>query len=270
MTFMQTANIEAIMYGILFILFVVEAMTYSTHRLNKESLKELVSNIGVIFLHNLGKYIFLPPLVRIYNLLLKYKFFDIPWSFWGFLLSLVLIDFIYYIYHWCMHRFDIMWAVHAVHHQPRFVNLSMATRLSFFNKAITYWFYLPLAFLGIPPSLLFAAGLVDAFYQAITHSRTWRLPSFFRKFLIDSRDHHLHHGRTANLFNLNYGGMFAFWDHIFGTHALKRDSDQIDQEFLLGKVQYGLNEVDGSPGVVNNPIWANVQPFYKMLIKRDI
>lgn len=265
--FLVSINSDVFMYTLLLIFFLIEVVIYPICRLQKESIAELGSNIVIIGLHNLGKYIFLPQLIYLYKFLFEYRIFDIPWSMWGLLLAVVLIDLTYYVYHRCMHHFPILWAVHAVHHQPRYVNLSMAARLSFFNKALTYWFYLPLALFGVPMNLLFVAGIIDAFFQAITHSRSFRLPKILRSIFIDSRDHHLHHGRSEKLYHLNFGGMLSVWDYIFKTHATNELSEQIDQAFATGSIDYGLQGEDGETRIVNNPILANWQPFKKLWIK---
>lgn len=267
--FLVNTNSELLMYTILLIFFFVESLIYPVCRLKKESLAEFGSNIVLIALHNLGKYIFLPQLIIIYKILFDYRVFDISWTMWGLFLTVILIDLIYYIYHRCMHKFSVLWAVHSVHHQPRFVNLSMAARLSFFNKALTYWFYLPLALIGVPISLLFVAGIIDAFFQALTHSRSFQLPKFFRKIFIDSRDHHLHHGSTTSLYNLNFGGMFSIWDYMLGTHSTKELSEKMDTAFDAGTIEYGIQGQDGDPRIVNNPILANLHPFLKLFVNKS-
>ncbi len=256
----QTNELELIMYALLLLLFLLESQVYSAMRLRAESLREFASNVVAILLHNLGKYVFLPPLVVFYLWLFKFRVFDFGWNTIDFLVALILVDLTYYVHHRSMHRIGLLWAIHAVHHQPRFVNLSMATRLSFFNKALTYWFYLPLALVGVPLPLLAFVGLVNGFYQAMTHSRTWRLPTVLRLIFVDSRDHHLHHSRSQDVYDRNYGGMFSVWDRLFRTRAARSVSEKFDQDFLEGRVEYGLPGESGQPGVVNNPFWANLYP----------
>lgn len=260
----QTNELQFYIYGLLLVLFFAESLAYPVLRLKRESLRELISNVVIILFHNLGKLVFLPPLVALYIGLLKFRLFEFGWSTFDFVVALVLVDFTYYVHHRSMHRIGVLWTVHAVHHQPRFVNLSMATRLSFFNKALTYWFYLPLALVGVPLSLLAFAGLVNGFYQALTHSRTLQLPSALRFFLIDSRDHHLHHSRAPEVYDQNFGGMFAFWDRLFGSRAEQTEIEKFDLAFADGTAEYGLPGEDGQPGVVNNPVWANLYPVLRL------
>ena len=260
----QPNELEVIMYVVLFGLFFAESFVYSAARLERNSLREFGSNVAIVVLHNLGKFLFLPPLIIVYLWLFKWRVFEFNWNAVDFLIALFLVDLTYYVHHRSMHRIGLLWVVHAVHHQPRFVNLSMSTRLSFFNKALTYWFYLPLALVGIPLSLLAIAGLVNGFYQAITHSRTWRLPRLARYVFIDSRDHHLHHGKSVEAHDQNYGGMFSLWDRVFGTRAEASLTKRYDQAFSDGTIDYGLPGESGDPSVVNNPIWANLYPVRKL------
>lgn len=259
-TMTQKGELELTMYAVLFVLFLFETISFEKMRLHRESLRELVSNVIVTLFHNLGKYVFLPPLIFLYQSLYQSRLFEIQWGLPGFLIALILVDFTYYVHHRSMHRLGLLWVVHAVHHQPRFVNLSMSTRLSFFNKSLTYWFYLPLALLGIPLSLLAFSGLVNGFYQAITHSRSWCLPQGLRRIFIDSRDHHLHHSRSPELYGLNFGGMLAIWDRIFATRANFAMTQKFDHQFADGTAHYGLPGKDGDARVVNNPLLANFYP----------
>lgn len=254
-------DLELVLYGILLIAFLLESVVDSRARLSRDSLREAGSNLIVALLHNLGKYIFIPPLVGIYRELFKFRILDVPWTWWGVIASLIAVDFIYYAHHRSMHRFGILWTVHAVHHQPRFVNLSMSTRLSFFNKALTYWFYLPLAVFGVPISILGLVGLVNGLYQALTHSRFFRLPLALRFVFIDSRDHHLHHSRDEKVYNLNYGGMLSVWDRIFGTRPKEELSREFDVSFASATILYGLPGEAGEARVVENPLVANLAPF---------
>ena len=258
---MSDYDLDLLMYGILAVAFLLELAFDPRSRLNKASMREAASNLAVTVFHNLGKYIFIPPLVVVYRELFRFRIQDMPWTWWGLVLALVVVDFTYYVHHRSMHRVGLFWTVHAVHHQPRFVNLSMSTRLSFFNKAITYWFYLPLAILGIPIGMLGLVGLINGFYQALTHSRFFLLPKLLRNVLIDSRDHHLHHSRNKNVFDLNFGGMFAVWDRLFGTRPSTEMRREYDSRFSSGQIVYGLPGEIGETKTVENPFVSNLLPF---------
>lgn len=254
-------DLELLMYGVLFLFFLAETALDRRVRPTSASLRESLSSLAMTVLHNFGKYVFIPPLVKIYSFLFAFRPLELPWSWWGVGLALIAVDFTYYVHHRSMHRLGLFWTVHAVHHQPKFVNLSMSTRLSFFNKALTYWFYLPLALVGVPLPMLALVGLINGFYQAVTHSRHFRLPAVLRSVLIDSRDHHLHHSKDEQVFNLNFGGMLSVWDRLFKTYAPDEVKGTFDQRFAAATIEYGLPGEIGESRVIENPILSNLIPF---------
>jgi len=254
-------DLELLMYAVLLGLFLLETVLDQRVRPSSASIRESMSSLAMTALHNFGKYIFVPPLVKVYSSIYTVRVFDVPWTWWGVGLALVAVDFAYYVHHRSMHRFGLLWTVHAVHHQPKFVNLSMATRLSFFNKALTYWFYLPLALVGVPISMLALTGLINGFYQAITHSRHFRLPHFLRTVFIDSRDHHLHHSKDEAVFNRNFGGMLSIWDRVFKTISTPEHRVLYDRQFTAAEIEYGLPGEIGNSRVIENPLLSNLLPF---------
>jgi sterol desaturase/sphingolipid hydroxylase (fatty acid hydroxylase superfamily) len=72
------------------------------------------------------------------------------------------MDLAFYVRHRLAHRVALLWCVHAVHHQSREYNLSVATRLGWFQDAIVIaW---PLAALGLPLHVAFTWWLAGNSY----------------------------------------------------------------------------------------------------------
>src|SRR5580704_810319 len=75
------------------------------------------------------------------------------------LAALALSDLSFYLYHRSSHRVRLLWAVHSVHHTSHNYNLSTALRLSSFEGAIRWPFWILLPALGVPASLTMTAYL---------------------------------------------------------------------------------------------------------------
>lgn len=252
-------NIVYYLYLLLMIGFIVETFS-AKHKVNKNAYwSEFFSNVGIILLHQVGKLILQAPLIGLYFVVYEnYRLISVKWSVSSLIVAVVITDFIYYWHHYFMHKSGILWAAHVVHHQPKFINLSMATRLSFFNKILTYWFYLPMAVLGFPPLMTFAAGLIDTTYQALSHSKTIKFPRWLSWVFISPQDHQWHHSSDEAHVNKNLGGIFSIWDRIFGTwlkHSERRADD----------IVFGVKGKLGESEIVNSPIKSNILPFYELL-----
>lgn len=59
----------------------------------------------------------------------NYRIIDMPlYSIWTWLVSLLLVEFVYYWTHRALHEFNILWAAHQFHHMAEDLNVSTAIR----------------------------------------------------------------------------------------------------------------------------------------------
>lgn len=153
------------------------------------------------------------------------------------------VDFAYYWFHRLSHEVNAIWAAHIVHHQSEEYNLSVALRQSWFQGLFSWWFYLPLAFLGFSPLMIVTVGAFNTLYQFWIHTKTIKkLPAFF-EFIFNTPSHHrVHHGRNPEYIDKNHAGSLIIWDRMFGTFAAEKE-----------EVVYGIT----TPLKSFNPFWAN-------------
>ena len=84
-----------------------------------------------------------------------------PWWLWAG--AFLAVDLLYYCWHRASHGVNVLWAVHAVHHQSEDYNLAVALRQALFSSLTSLPFYLPLALLGVfELVMLMADGLAGA------------------------------------------------------------------------------------------------------------
>lgn len=132
-------------------------------------------------------------------------------------LAVLLVDLCFYAFHRASHRVNAFWAAHAVHHQSQEYNLSAALRQSWLEPAISPWFYLPLALLGVPPAVFLVVSTSNTLYQFFTHTRAVKSLGPLEWVLNTPSHHRVHHGIDPAYIDKNYGGMFIVWDRLFGT-----------------------------------------------------
>ncbi|TGL44917.1 sterol desaturase family protein [Leptospira perdikensis] len=130
----------------------------------------------------------------------------------------VLLDFLFYWAHRYSHEIKVLWASHVVHHSSEEFNLSVALRQSFVRNIGIGLFYLPLALLGFPVESYLIIDALNRTYQFWVHTRTiGKLPVWFEYVLVTPSHHRVHHAMNPEYIDRNYGGVFIFWDRIFGT-----------------------------------------------------
>ena len=169
--------------------------------------------------------------------------FDIPMDRWESWVALFFaVDFAYYWLHRMSHEIRWMWAQHAVHHSAQQITLSVAYRLGWTNLVAGPWLFLvPVCWIGFDPlsvGLMFAANLI---YQFWLHTEA--VPRLgVLEYVFNTPSHHrVHHAVNAECLDRNYGGIFIFWDRMFGTFAEEKAGTQL--RYGLVKQVESLNPI---------------------------
>lgn len=131
------------------------------------------------------------------------------------LLALVLLDLGNYTAHWLMHRHEVLWRFHAVHHSSPVLDW-LATFRSHLVEQMFRRIVAPalLVLVGVP---LPAVALASAFFIAwgvINHANIRIDLRFLEPVFITPRLHVLHH--TPEYSGCNLGTVLNLWDRITG------------------------------------------------------
>lgn len=156
------------------------------------------------------------------------------------------VDACYYFFHRASHRVNVLWGLHIIHHQSEKFNLSVAFRQTAIGGFFTFFFYLPLAVLGLPPLMFAIFNALNLLYQFFIHTELVGKLGFLEIFMNTPSHHRVHHGKDKKYIDKNYAGVFIIWDKWFGTF-------QPEEE----RPNYGVT----TPPPNFNPIAANVHFF---------
>jgi hypothetical protein len=86
-------------------------------------------------------------------------------------------------------------------------------------------FYLPLAFLGCPPSLFSFHQHFNRVYQFPLHTcLVDKLPGWFEYVFNTPSHHRVHHGTNPQYLDKNYGGTLILFDRWFGTFEPEQET----------------------------------------------
>jgi sterol desaturase/sphingolipid hydroxylase (fatty acid hydroxylase superfamily) len=178
------------------------------------------------------------------------RLFDIPWTWWAFLLCFILDDLAYYWFHRTAHRVRWFWASHVVHHSSQHYNLTTALRQTWTGFiSLAFIFRLPLFLIGFDPAMVaFCAGL-NLVYQFWIHTeQVGRLPRWVEAVMNTPSHHRVHHATNPLYLDRNYAGVFIVWDRMFGTFQPELDSV---------RPRYGIVKNLGTL----NPLWAAIHEW---------
>lgn len=144
------------------------------------------------------------------------------------LLGLALMDYVYWWWHFALHRVPFLWRFHNVHHTDLDMDVSTAVRFHFGEMVLTIFLYLA----AVPLVGLSAAnfaGFIVLFELAVQFQHSnWRLPLWLERALnlclVTPRMHGIHHSIVEGETNSNWGTVFMWWDYLHRT--LRRDVPQ--------------------------------------------
>ncbi len=169
-----------------------------------------------------------------------------PTWYW-FLYGYIAWELGHFIYHYLGHKVRLFWCLHATHHTPENMNLSV-TYAHFFLEA-------PYAdtirttaciLLGVEPTMLFLIMFIDGTYGAFIHVGENLIKDarfgWFNKLLLTPSHHRVHHARNPLYMDTNFCNLLNIWDRIFGTY--QEEKIEITPEYgITRKIDSG-NFVD--------------------------
>ena len=173
------------------------------------------------------------------------------WVTW--VVGFVLYDLTYYVQHRLHHEIKLLWATHIVHHHGEEFNLSTALRQTSTGWLWKWMFYIPMIVIGVPAEVFITVGGLNLLYQFWVHTEHIPKLGFIEKIFVTPSNHRVHHAKNPEYIDANYGGVFILWDRMFGTYIEEKENI---------KPVYGTVKALESW----NPIWANIEVFYNMLL----
>jgi len=133
--------------------------------------------------------------------------------------ALVLYDLGQFLGHVLLHRFELLWRIHKVHHSSRTLDWLATTRghtaehlfRSLPTQAVLYA-------LGLPFEAIAIAIVIYVVFAALGHSNLRLNLALLEPLFITPRLHRLHH--VLETTEKNLGTVFSFWDRLAGRLAV--------------------------------------------------
>ncbi|XP_045107028.1 alkylglycerol monooxygenase-like [Portunus trituberculatus] len=193
-----------------------------------------------------------------------HRLFSQPFdSLTTYLLCVIGVDLCTYWWHRMSHENSVMWAAHYLHHSCEDLNPSVSARISLTMLPLKWVYYLPLAFLGVPPPVYVIHNQMNFYFGAWEHSRLWPkmhkiipgLGHLIEFFVVTPSHHRVHHASNKYCIDKNYGSLLIIWDRIFGTFEEEREGE----ELVYGVIDQ--KEATHIIGLQLNPWWTLWERF---------
>lgn len=136
----------------------------------------------------------------------------------------LLVDFCAYWTHRVFHR-GRWWPFHAVHHSSEDLDWLGSLRVHPVNDLVNKLAQAtPVLLLGYNPTVTLGTAPVLTFYAIFIHANlNWDFGPL-RSVIATPVFHRWHHSREPAAWDKNFAGLFPFWDILFGTYYMPRDS----------------------------------------------
>jgi len=177
-------------------------------------------------------------------------------SGWQLLIFFLLMDFIQWFTHRLLHRFDILWRFHKVHHSVEEMGFAAHLRYHWMESV----FYTPMKYIivlllgGFNPENAFIVYYISIAIGHLNHSNI-NISYGPLKYLINNpRMHIWHHAATLpedRMQGVNFGISLSIWDYIFRTNYIPSNGrdielgfDDLDQfpKTFFGQIFYGFKK----------------------------
>ena len=170
------------------------------------------------------------------------------WAMW--VVTFILIDLVFYIYHRMSHRVRFLWAIHMSHHSSEEMNFAVSFRQAWLGPVSKIPFFMTLPLMGLDPTMIAIAGVVSTLWGIVGHTQIINKLGPIEWIFNTPSHHRVHHGSNKQYIDKNYGNLFIIWDRFFGTFEPEKET-----------VKYGLvNNVD-----TFNPIKITIMGWTSIL-----
>ena len=143
------------------------------------------------------------------------------WAMW--VLSFVMIDFVFYIYHRMSHRVRFLWAIHMSHHSSEEMNFAVSFRQAWFGPISKIPFFIMLPLIGLDPTIIAVVGIISTLWGIVGHTQIINKLGPLEWVFNTPSHHRVHHGSNEQYIDKNYGNLLIIWDRMFGTFEPEKE-----------------------------------------------
>jgi alkylglycerol monooxygenase len=188
------------------------------------SFSDSITNLSIAVLDRLSGLLFAGFFYFIYDYLqTHFGIFQIKATIFNWILLFVLVDFLWYWYHRFSHTVNVFWAEHVVHHSSQEYNFIVGTRITILQSLVRLIFWCILPVIGFNAIMIELLLLIHGAYSFFTHTRLIGKLGWIEHIFVTPSHHRVHHASNENYLDKNFGGVFIFWDKLFGTFAIEQE-----------------------------------------------
>ena len=220
MTDLTVAQVYAVGAPIILALIFIEALISNLQNASYYKKEDTLCTVGLLTGNILMVFAVKGLTLALHFYLYQFRLFDLAsmiplWVMW--ILTFILIDLVFYIYHRISHRSRFLWAIHMSHHSSEEMNFAVSFRQAWLGPVSKIPFFILLPLIGLDPTIIAVAGVISTLWGIFGHTQViGKLGPI--EWIFNTPSHHrVHHGANEQYIDKNYGNLLIIWDRMFGT-----------------------------------------------------
>ena len=201
-------------------LILIETLISNILNLNVYKKADTFATIGLLTGNIIVSFLIKGTTLAFHIFLYQFKIFEVSafaplWFQW--LITFVLIDFVFYFYHRYSHRSRFLWAIHMSHHSSEEMNFAVSFRQAWLGPISKIPFFMILPIIGLDPMMIAVAGVLSTLWGIFGHTQVINKLGLLEWVFNTPSHHRVHHGSNIQYIDKNYGNLLIIWDRLFGT-----------------------------------------------------
>ena len=220
MTSLTVTEVYAIGAPIVFAMILIEVIFSATNNKNLYKKDDTLCTAGLLTGNIMMVFALKGITLALHFYLFQFKLFNLPelvptWALW--VLTFIVIDLVFYIYHRISHRVNFLWAIHMSHHSSEEMNFAVSFRQAWFGPVSKLPFFMIMPLIGFDPTIIAVAGVISTLWGIVGHTQIIGKLGPLELIFNTPSHHRVHHGSNSQYIDKNYGNLLIIWDRIFGT-----------------------------------------------------
>jgi sterol desaturase/sphingolipid hydroxylase (fatty acid hydroxylase superfamily) len=226
MTSLTVTEVYAIGAPIVFAMILIEVIFSATNNKNLYKKDDTLCTAGLLTGNIMMVFALKGITLALHFYLFQFKLFNLPelvptWALW--VLTFIVIDLVFYIYHRISHRVNFLWAIHMSHHSSEEMNFAISFRQAWFGPVSKLPFFMIMPLIGFDPTIIAVAGVISTLWGIVGHTQIIGKLGPLELIFNTPSHHRVHHGSNSQYIDKNYGNLLIIWDRIFGTFEPEKE-----------------------------------------------
>jgi sterol desaturase/sphingolipid hydroxylase (fatty acid hydroxylase superfamily) len=207
----------------------------------------------------------------------KLQLFTVNLAWYSWIYGYLCWEFSTWLFHFSSHRIRFLWCLHAPHHAPSELNMTVNWVHFFAESYYSTLIHLIISMvLGVNPLMFLAILSIDSAWGVFTHVSERTLKNgrlgILQYLLITPAHHRVHHAKNPLYIDTNFAFVLPVWDWLFGTlqplkeevkveYGVSRDLDVTNfSDLYFGEILLLYRDIKNAEGIKNKLLYAVMPP----------